>query len=399
MTVDIRRARPDDLAAIVALDARNFGLTINPADDDIAGELLDLDRFLLATDDGRPVAAAGSYQLELTVPGNGILPLSGVTWVSVAASHRRQGILRRLMDGLDELADEFEEPILGLSASEGPIYERFGYGIATRARIVEIDRRRVTIDPRWSPEPVELIDASDHVEELLAIHDRYRRTHPGEVSRSEALFRDNVLRANRPNFAALHPDGYAVYDIEPNWDNGHPAHVLTVKDCIAVTPEAHLALWNLLLSVDLVGPVRSHRGVAVDDPLPALLTDQRAVRTTDLNDDLWLKVADPARCFAARSYRTDDRLVIGVVDDPHQLEGGPGGGRPDLVVAVGPGGCQVTDLPVELVAHRAALGPLLLGVSASRLAAARRIAAAPDVVERADLLLGTGRASHCRTVF
>ncbi len=397
MTARIRRAEPQDLGALVALDYRNFGVAAKPIDRLDVKELLDLDRFLVAVDGDDLVAAGGSFQMELTVPGGDGLAMSGVTWVSVMASHRRQGILRGLMAGLDELAVEYEEPVLGLTASEGPIYERFGYGIATRNRVTEIDRRRATIDPRLEPEPVRLVDAAEHVEEMMACFDRYRKTQVGEVSRTEALFRAENIAKNKVNFAAMHPDGYAIWAIEEAWNHGHPAHILTVKDLIAVTPAAYLALWNVVLSVDLVGPVRSIRTVAVDDPLPYLLTDQRALRTVESNDYLWLKVADPVRCFEARSYRGDDRLVVGVVEDPMITAADQP--DPTEIVAIGSDGCEPTDERVEIVATRSALGPLLLGVDASKLAAGLRLRAEPGVLTRADVLLGTGLTAHCRTPF
>ena len=55
------------------------------------------------------------------------------TWVGVLPTHRRRGILRRLMAA--ELADirAWGEPIAALWASEPSIYGRFGYGIAAQA--------------------------------------------------------------------------------------------------------------------------------------------------------------------------------------------------------------------------------------------------------------------------
>ncbi len=401
MAMEIRRATEDDLAEIVAMDFRNFGQTIGEDDVEVAAELLDLDRFLVGTDDGRAVAAGGSFGLELTVPGGALLPMSGITWVSVLASHRRQGLLRRLMAGLDELAAELGDPVLGLQASEGPIYERFGYGTVTRFRVIELDRRRAQIDPRWRPEPVVLVDAQDHVPDLLARYDRYRRSQPGEVSRPEALFRDTVLQRNKPDFAAIHPDGYAVWAIEPHWNDGHPAHLLQLKDLIAATPAAYVALWHLLLSVDLVGPIRSVKAVGPADPLPYLLTDQRALRTVEQNDGLWLKVADTVRCFGSRTYRTDDRLVIGVVDGLDALHDEADLAEVKTVetVAVGPHGCVEVDEQPDLVACRAALGPLLLGVGVGELVGGRRVRADGGIIDRADALLGTGVVAHCRSSF
>lgn len=396
MATEIRRARPDDLEALVNLDFRNFGEV--PADGDVeeVERELDLDRFLVGEDGGRLVAAGGSYEMELTVPGGGQVPISGVTWVSVAASHRRRGLLRQLMDGLDELAAGFGEPMLALTASESGIYERFGYGMATRTRITEIDRRRTSIDARWPPDPVDLVIGQDHVAELFELWDRFRLGRPGEVSRSDELFRVMTLRRDKPDYAALHPDGYAIYQIEPQWHDGHPAHVMNVKELVAVTPEAHLALWHLLLSVDLVGPIRSRRAISLDDPLPHLLTDPRALRTTDLNDGLWVKVADPVRCFGARTYRTDDELAIGIVETIDDVADGT---RPAEIVVVGSGGARADDRAPDLVACRSALGPLLLGTSTSRLVEGRRVRADGEARLRADLLLGSPIEADCRTPF
>lgn len=396
MTVDIHRAGPDDLEALVQLDFRNFGATVDEGDiEQVAGEL-DLDRFLLAWDGGRMVAAAGSYAMELTLPGGGTVPMSGVTWVSVAASHRRQGLASRLMTGLDELSAGFGEPLLGLTASEGGIYERFGYGISTETRVVEIDRHRADISPRWTPEPVDLVDGRDRIDDLVELWDRFRRTQVGEVSRSAALFEALTMERAKPAWAAVHPEGYAIYKVEPRWNDGRPAHQLDLIELVALTPEAHLALWNLILSVDLVGPIRSMRALALDDPLPHLLVDPRAVRTVALNDGLWLRVTDPVACFGARSYRGDDRLIVGVVDSVDDLAAGA---SPSMTMAVGSDGCRSADEAPDLMACRSALGPLLLGRSASELASARRLSGSPETLDRADALLGTGRRAHCATGF
>ena len=66
-------------------------------------------------------------------PG-GRLPCAGVTVVGVLPTHRRRGILDRMMRA--QLADirERGEPIAALWASEETIYGRFGYGLASLGR-------------------------------------------------------------------------------------------------------------------------------------------------------------------------------------------------------------------------------------------------------------------------
>ena len=397
MTVNLRRAKPDDIDELLTMDFRNFGVDILPKEAGLPDDLLDPDRFLVAMDGDQMVAAGGSYQVELTLPGFNTLPTSGVTWVSVLASHRRQGILRSLMSGLDEMATEFEEPVLGLTASEGPIYQRFGYGITTQRRVIEVDRRRTGIRPGLEPERVRLVEAEPHLDEIQAIFDRYRVTQVGEISRTEPLMREHNIRSKKPNYAAIHPDGYAVWSATPHWHAGHPAHEVWVTDLVAVTPEAHLALWNLLLSLDLVGPIKSYGAVALDDLLPSILTDQRALRTTDLNDGLWVKVLDAETSFAARSYRAEDRLVIGITEEPW-VTGGDTPALSEKIVVSNDAVTRTDDQP-DLIVSRSALGPMLLGTAPTLLADQGIVTADQADLTRADLFFGETRRAHCRTEF
>ena len=66
----------------------------------------------------------------MTIPG-GTVPCGGTTIVSVAPTHRRQGLLRAMMRRHLDDVREHEEPIAALWASDSAIYGRFGYGMAT----------------------------------------------------------------------------------------------------------------------------------------------------------------------------------------------------------------------------------------------------------------------------
>ena len=101
-----------------------------------------------------------------------------------------------------------------------------------------------------------------------------------------------------PVFRLRHDDGYAAYRIKTNWNEGRPGHQLDVIELMTVTDEAHAALWNALLGVDLVATITSRRAVALDDPLPYLLENPRHVRTEDLDDCLWLRPHRPAVLLA-----------------------------------------------------------------------------------------------------
>ncbi len=346
-----------------------------------------LDRFLAGWDGDSIVAGGGAYAKHLTLPGGATIRAAGVTWVAVAPTHRRQGLLTEMMRRLHEDAAANDEPVSILTASEGGIYERFGYGIGTRNRIVSIDRRRTRLRPEFVPPPgsVRLVFRSEpELDEAMRDRwDRYRLTQPGEVSRSLEWFA--TIGRGENVTVALHDEGYAVWAITQHWNDGQPAHHLSLDDFCAATPEAHAALWHTILSVDLVGPITSYTGVALDDPLPYLLTDQRAVRTTGLNDFVWVAVLDPVAAFGARTYRTDDRFVVAT---------------PDTGFEVDAEGCRLSEAPPDLRCTNAALGSLLLGgVPATELARGRRLWAEPGVLSRADAFFGSSPLPHCRTPF
>ena len=62
-----------------------------------------------------------------------------ITDITVSPTHRRRGLLRRLIT--DDLQDAVDRgvPLAALTVSEGSIYGRFGFGPATHVQHVEVD--------------------------------------------------------------------------------------------------------------------------------------------------------------------------------------------------------------------------------------------------------------------
>ena len=117
MAIEIRIPTEDHWLELVAVDARAFGWVPNEKEIAQRRPLMDLTRFRIAVDRGRIVAVVGSFALDMTLPGGATIPASGTTWVSVSATHRRQGILTRLMAALHADADDRGEPVSALFAS------------------------------------------------------------------------------------------------------------------------------------------------------------------------------------------------------------------------------------------------------------------------------------------
>lgn len=385
--IEIRTPGDDDWKAVSRADYRAFGNPPSAEQEERERPLIDLGRFRTAVERGDVVGVAGSFALQMTLPGGAAVATGGVTWVSVAVTHRRQGLFRRLMEAVHADIDERGEPLAALTASEGGLYERFGYGIATQRRVCRIDRRRARLQDRFRPDPgtVRLVDAVDAIDDIAKVWDRFRTTRAGELARSEAWHRVVFADEGVGQIHALHADGYAAWKIEPKWHDGHPAHELSLSTLAAVTPDAHAALWHTVLSTDLVGPIRTY-AIPLDDPLPFLLTDQRAVRTTDLNDCLWCNVRDVEACFGARTYGTDDDVVVEV-----------DGAR----WKIGAGGVTRVRTRPDLVTDRAGLGALLLGgVVPTTLAAGRRLEPrSGEALRRSDALFLIHPTPYCQTHF
>ena len=124
-------------------------------------------------DGDRVVGTASALSFDLTVPG-AILPAAGVTIVGVHPTHRRRGILRRLYTELHRRIADARYPIAALTASEGGIYGRFGYGPAIFFRKVDVNTRQArTARPAQAPGRVLLLDKAEAAKLLPAVYDRY----------------------------------------------------------------------------------------------------------------------------------------------------------------------------------------------------------------------------------
>src|SRR6266508_4099116 len=128
MDVEIRPTSAEEYPAFARAVERAFSGHPTQEELDVWRMVHEPARSLAAFDGTEIVGTAGAFTLSLTVPG-GELPMAGVTAVGVAATHRRRGILTSLMRRQLEDVRELGEPLAGLWASEGPIYQRFGYGL------------------------------------------------------------------------------------------------------------------------------------------------------------------------------------------------------------------------------------------------------------------------------
>ncbi|MEU9611443.1 GNAT family N-acetyltransferase [Streptomyces sp. NPDC048209] len=387
-----------------------------PGEEEVAVRLAhtDLARVQGVFDAGRCVATFRSFVQELTVVGGAKVRADAVTAVTVTPTHRRRGLLSRMMATDLAAAKERGDVVASLIAAEYPIYGRYGFGPAAWATEWEIDVPRAGLDPRARiPSEadggrIELVDGADVRKLGPELHTRLAARQHGVVSRDERWWQRSTgvdLPAyetwTEPFYAVYRSadgetDGLIAYRADDRWGDGkQPLNKATVVGMTAVTPAAERALWQFVCSIDWVTTVRTGYR-APDDLVPLLLPDPRAARVVTYADWLWLRVLDVPRALEARTYATGAALVLDVRDPA-----GLAGGRFLLEVSPSGASCVPTTRDADLSLDVGELGTLYLGdESALRLAALGRIEEhRAGAAAEADTVFRAPRRAWCPDVF
>src|SRR5215475_2205726 len=287
--------------------------------------LFEPERSLAAFDAKEIVGSAAIHTRNMTVPG-GVLPVAAVTLVAVAPTHRRRGLLTAMMRRqLTELYEQRREAVAALWASEGAIYQRFGYGRGATGAKLSAKTKALRLRPEADTGSgrVRLVGEEEARPQLAAVYEAVRPGCIGFLDRpgrwwDHRLYDPEHWRDGSTSLRfALHdePDGrttgYAVYRTKAGWEDwDEPSGQLTIREMFATTPQAYAALWSYLAGLDLIRTVERFHGPA-DEPLTYLVTDARAVRL-QLIDNLWVRVSDVGRALAGRRYACDVDVVFEV---------------------------------------------------------------------------------------
>lgn len=405
MSVQVRDIAPEDLAALRRAVAMAFGQDPDPEEEERDRRLLEFDRNRGAFDGKRLVGAAGAYSLDLTVPG-GSAATAGVSNVIVLPSHRRRGLMRRMMTGLLADARRRGDVLAALWSSEVPLYGRFGYGVATVTTHTVIDR--LPLHPhRLAPSParVILVEPDEARAAFPPLFDRKRRETPGMFARSPdwwemEVFADYPRRrkeySSHRYALALDAEGqaigYAQYRTRGAWEGIGIGMTVGMEEMIALTPGAYSGLWNFLLSQDLVRQFRAWN-VPAGTALHHLYADFRDTQT--LSDGLWVRILDVEAALSARRYSADGSLVMEVFDPLDQRAR-----RYRLEVQEGTGACRATRDAPDLTVDMEDLGACYLGRSRfRRLRRLARMDGAPEACALADAMFDWHPQPWCQEVF
>jgi len=359
--------------------------------------LLDLSRAFGAFDRGQIVATAAGFDFDLAVPG-GHMPMSGLTMVSVRATHRRRGILRRLIDEHLAAARRHGDPASGLWASEATIYGRFGYGVACESEVLSLDGARVEADGH-ELDAVEQVDDARAAAIVPGVYEAARAARPGMYGRNEAWWRyrrfvdrpDQRKSSTPRRYAVIFrdeaPTGYVAYRQKLAFDEHGAAGTFEIDELIALDPRAERTAWHYVTSVDLF-PKVAWWNAPTDTTLPWLLTDRRRASRRRA-DAMWLRVDDVATTLGARRYAHDGELRLAV-----------DGAGFRLTVQDGVARCEPTEGEAQVVFDRASLGSVYLGAFApSQLARAGRVSGSAHGLALADRVFAWPVAPWCPEIF
>ncbi|WP_043676337.1 GNAT family N-acetyltransferase [Streptomyces xylophagus] len=357
------------------------GLHEPPEERELWSRLTEFDRSLGVWDGDACVGTAGAFSFRLTVPGGASVPTAGVTMVSVAATHRRRGILTSMMRRQLDDVRSWGEPLAVLTASEPVIYGRFGYGIATMKTMAEIDttRVRLSVPPGTDDVRLRFVEPGAVRDQCEAVYARLVAGRPGMLARRPGwedlplLDPESERKGSSPlQCVVAERDGevvgYTRYFVKPEWDGQGPKGTVRLRDLEALDPASYAALWRYLCDIDLTGKVALHSR-PVDDAWQHLVSDIRrcAVRQ---HDSLHVRLVDLGAALEARTYQTPVDVVFEVEDVFCPWNEG----RWRLTGDAKGASCKRTEEPADLALSVRELGAAYLGgVSLASLAGAGRV--------------------------
>ncbi len=280
-------------------------------------------------DRGQWVATLRTDERTLAVPGAGDatedLRVDALTNVTVAATHRRRGLMSRMLDGSLRAARERGDAVSILIAAEWPIYGRFGYAPAILSADYHLRCSRPGATCPGDPARVRQVTRDLFGEVAPAVYAAARRCRAGQLDRdarwwNRLLGRDGYAASDQlPHNWFVHegdegPDGLLSWKATGDFNLVAPLGTVEVGDLVSANDIAYRDLWSYLSGIDGIEQV-SLSNRPVDEPVRWLLGDGRALLMTQQVDLVWLRLLDVPAALAARRYAIPGDIVIEVIDE------------------------------------------------------------------------------------
>lgn len=272
-------------------------------------------------DESHPVGTLSSLTKTLNVGGDSLVDAYLIASVTVSPAHRRRGLFHRLMIDALEKGAESRYSLAALTATQAGLYRRYGFGIATRARQVELDTRHGFSLETARVGTVRFIDWARLQQVAPDVFRRHHDRTVGSVNRTADYWRKMLGaqpgQAPDPSLrAAVHfsdeeaIDGYVSYRIRRHDDT----RTIDIHDLVAESDAVRIELWQALAALDMVGAVRDDFTPA-DDALALAAVDPRLIHTRAERDVLWLRILDPASALTSRRLQPGADLTLRIRDD------------------------------------------------------------------------------------
>lgn len=270
---------------------------------------------------GLPVATLASYDQTINSGHGHLEPADFITDVTVRPTHRRRGLLRGLISHDLAAARRAGLSMAALTATEGAIYGRFGFGVSTQNQRIEVTSGGRFVLSHRPEGSVEMV-APGKIDELrLELFRRFHASRRGSHGRldwwvefASGRWSYEKQKPDRRVRSAIHrdpqgrPDGVVSYQVTEDFGS-----TLEVHDLIAVTADAELGLWEFLASIDLVTKITAGN-TNPDTPLPWAVRDPRLVRFTGRSDLTWVRILDVVKALSVRGWDHTGSVVLRVTD-------------------------------------------------------------------------------------
>lgn len=385
-------------------EAVAFGETRNPYWDRWVRRVIAPEMTLAVFEQDRVVATLAALPRELAVPGSSC-PTAAITAVGVLPTHRRRGLLRRLMAEQLHRGRAEGLALAILWASEGGIYGRFGFAPATRRLQLSLAAPAKLEAAPPEAGALRLVPRDEALRLLPGIYERGLAGRPGWLRRDQTQW-ELALAEGDPHlplsearrFVALHgtpPDGYLVYRVRQGESQAMASNTVLVEELVADGPAPIAALWHLATQLDLTRRVEA-RNRPLDDPLLWLAADAQGLELVN-RAGIWARILDVPMALETRRYQADGELVLEVLDESLPEVGG----RFRLQVREGTARCVPSRAEPELRLELAQLSGGYLGLPhfAAQARAGRLSELAPGAARRLDQLLGWDPPPWCLDEF
>jgi predicted acetyltransferase len=360
---------------------------------------------------GRVIATLATEPRTLTVPGPAggtrDLEADALTGVTVAATHRRRGLLRTMIGESLAAAKDRGDALSMLIAAEWPIYGRFGYAPAAfGASFVYHTKRLNAALPAPPAGALRQVEAAELATIAPHVFDTARRRRAGQVDRRHPWWNRRLSLdgyepiGKQPNWFVHEgpdgPDGLLAWRVSRDFELDGKLGEVEVVEFVDADDAAYRDMWAYLAAIDVVGEVKL-TDRPVDELIRWLLPDARALELTGTFDYLWLRILDVPAALSARSYAAPGRVVLEVTDED---AGGCGAGRFALDADDADAQCTTTTDPPDLVLSQRVLAACYLGGHRLRQLATYGVEErTPGALTRADLMFSAPLAPLNQTGF